>query len=72
MVGNYYNGYTRSVFIRAFIVLLLNDLFDFNEFMHKLRLQPTALVDCVNTEQYTTVIEDIYNWRSRNKISFKY
>jgi hypothetical protein len=57
MVGNYYNGYTRSVFIRAFIVLLLNDLFDFNEFMHKLRLQPTALVDCVNTEQYTTVIE---------------
>ena len=72
MVGNYYYGYDRSTFVRAFIPLLSNDNFDFNEFMHKLRLQPSALVDCVNSEQYRTVIEDIYNWRSRNKISFKY
>ncbi len=72
MVGTYYEGYNRSTFIRAFIPLLSNVKFDFNEFMHKLRLQPIALVDCVNSEQYRTVIEDIYNWRSRNKISFKY
>jgi len=72
MVGTYYNGYNRAIFIRAFIHLLSNDKFDFNEFMHKLRLQPSALVDCVDSEQYRTVIEDIYNWRSRNKISFKY
>jgi len=72
MVGTYYNGYDRTIFVRAFIPLLSNDKFDFNEFMHKLRLQPSALVDCANSEQYRTVIEDIYNWRSRNKISFKY
>lgn len=72
MVGTYYDGYNRSTFIRCFINLLSNDKFDFNEFMHKLRLQPSALVDCVNTDQYRTVIEDIYNWRSRNKISLKY
>lgn len=72
MIGIFYEGYDRTTFIRAFIPLLLNDKFDFNEFMHKLRLQPSALVDCVNAEQYRTVIEDIYNWRSRNKISFKY
>jgi len=72
MVGTYYDGYDRAIFVRAFIPLLSNDKFDFNEFMHKLRLQPSALVDCVNSEQYRTVIEDIYNWRSRNKISFKY
>jgi len=72
MVGTYYDGYDRTIFVRAFIPLLSNDKFDFNEFMHKLRLQPSALVDCVNSEQYRTVIEDIYNWRSRNKISFKY
>ena len=72
MVGTYYNGYDRRPFISAIIFLFSNDLFDFNEFMHKLRLQPSALVDCVNAEQYRTVIEDIYNWRSRNKVSFKY
>lgn len=72
MVGTYYNGYDRTTFVRSFISLLSNDKFDFNEFMHKLRLQPSALVDCANSEQYRTVIEDIYNWRSRNKISFKY
>ena len=71
MVGTYYDGYDRSVFIRAFITLLSNNKFDFNEFMHKLRLQPSALVDCVNTDQYRTVIEDIYNWRSRNKVNLR-
>ena len=71
MVGTYYDGYDRSVFIRAFIPLLNNDKFDFSEFMHKLRLQPSALVDCVNADQYRTVIEDIYNWRSRNKVNLR-
>ena len=71
MVGTYYDGYDRSVFIRAFIPLLNNDKFDFSEFMHKLRLQPSALVDCANSDQYRTVIEDIYNWRSRNKINLR-
>ena len=71
MVGTYYDGYDRTVFIRAFIPLLSNDKFDFSEFMHKLRLQPSALVDCVKSDQYRTVIEDIYNWRSRNKINLR-
>jgi hypothetical protein len=71
MVGTYYEGYDRSVFIRAFIPLLNNEIFDFSEFMHKLRLQPSALVDCVNVDQYRTVIEDIYNWRSRNKVNLR-
>lgn len=71
MIGTYYDGYNRSVFIKSFISLLKNDKFDFSEFMHKLRLQPSALVDCVNADQYRTVIEDIYNWRSRNKINLR-
>jgi hypothetical protein len=71
MVGTYYEGYDRSTFIRAFIPLFSNDKFDFSEFMHKLRLQPSALVDCVNADQYRTVIEDIYNWRSRNKVNLR-
>lgn len=72
MIQPYYSNYNRSTFIGTMLTLFLNENFDFNEFMHKLRLQPTALVDCSNREQYKTLIEDIYNFRSRNKISLRY
>jgi hypothetical protein len=72
MIKPYYHNYTRSTFVGTMLGLFLNDSFDFNEFMHKVRLQPTALVDCANREQYKTLIEDIYNYRSRNKVSLRY
>jgi hypothetical protein len=72
MVKPYYNGYNRTFFVGVMISLFKNEKFDFNDFMHKVRLQPTALVDCANRDQYRTLIEDIYNYRSRNKISLRY
>lgn len=72
MIKPYYIGYNRTIFIGTMIGMFLNKNFDFNEFMHKLRLQPTALLDCSNREQYKTLIEDIYNYRSRNKISLRF
>jgi hypothetical protein len=72
MIKPYYNGYNRSTFVGTMIGLIQKDVFDLNEFMHKLRLQPTALVDCANREQYRTLIEDIYNWRSRQKVNLRY
>jgi hypothetical protein len=72
MIKPYFKGYNSSRFIGTMITLFRCEAFDFNEFMHKLRIQPTALVDCVNREQYKTLIEDIYNYRSRNKVSLKY
>lgn len=72
MLKPYYLGYNRSTFVGTMITLFSNPNFDFNEFMHKVRLQPTALVDCANRDQYKTLIEDIYNYRSRNKISLRY
>lgn len=72
MIQPYYSNYNRSTFIGTMLTLFQNDNFDFNEFMHKLRLQPTALVDCSNREQYKTLIEDIYNFRSRNKVNLRY
>lgn len=72
MVKPYYKGYNNASFVGTLITLFKIEKFDFNEFMHKLRLQPTALVDCRNREQYKTLIEDIYNYRSRNKINLRY
>ncbi len=72
MIKPYFMYYNTRAFVAAIMVLFKNKNFDFNEFMHKVRLQPTALVICARSEQYKTLIEDIYNYRSRNKISLKY
>lgn len=68
----YYNGYNKSSFVGTMITLFCNKNFNYNEFIHKLSLQPTSLVDCANREQYKSLIEDIYNYKSRLKISLKY
>lgn len=72
IIKTYYAGYARTGFVGTMIGMFNNENFDFNEFMHKVRLQPTALVDCANRDQYKTLIEDIYNYRSRNKINLRY
>jgi hypothetical protein len=72
LIGSIYEGFSRRSFVAAILPIFSNKNFDFNEFMHKLRLQPTALVDCVTTVQYRVLIEDIYNYRRREKVSLKY
>lgn len=72
MIKQYYDGYNRSSFVGTMIGMMTNEKFDFNDFMHKLRLQPTALVDCANRAQYKTLIEDIYNYRRREKVNLRY
>lgn len=72
MIKPYFAGYNKIVFVGTMITLFNNQNFDFNEFMHKVRLQPTALVDCANRDQMRTLIENIYNYRSRNKINLRY
>jgi hypothetical protein len=72
LIKPYYQGYTRSIFVSTMIGLFKNKNFDYSEFMHKLRLQPKALVDCANREQQKLLIEEIYNFKSRNKINLRY
>ena len=72
MIKPYYIGYNRTGFVGTMIGLLQKETFDFNDFMHKIRLQPTALVDCASRDQYRTLIEDIYNYKRREKISLRY
>ncbi len=72
LIKPYYIGYNRTSFVGVMILLFQNKNFDFNEFMHKIRLQPTALVNCADRDQYRALIENIYNYRSRQKVSLKY
>lgn len=72
MVLPYYGGAKRKVFIFAMLSLLQNEKFSFDEFMHKLKMQPTAMQDCVSTTAYIAMIEVIYNFRRSEKVNLRY
>lgn len=68
----YYGGYKRTSFVSVMISLFRNENFDFDEFVRKLEYQSTALVDCANRDQYLSLIEDIYNFKKRDKVNLRY
>jgi len=72
LVQPYYNGCKRRGFIYAMIGLLKNKRFDITEFLNKLKQQPTALMDLPTTTAYVELIEEIYNYRRRDKINLRY
>lgn len=68
----YYDGYKRRSFIYAMLNLFTNQKFNFDEFLRKLELQPTELKDCAQQDQYIEIIEEIYNYRRREKVNLRY
>ena len=72
LIKPYYIKYNKPIFVGTMLSLFINPIFDYSEFMHKVRIQPKALVDCANREQQKLLIEEIYNYRSRNKINLRY
>ena len=72
IIGKYYEGYKRRWFVYALIKLLNKDNFEFTEFLQKLKLQPTALQDCINVHQYVELIEEIYNYRRSVKVNLRF
>jgi hypothetical protein len=71
-IATYYAGYKRRSFIYAMLQMFKNLNFDFDEFMQKLKLQPTALKDCTTTTQYVALIEEIYNYRRKDKVGLRF
>jgi hypothetical protein len=72
LIGKYYEGFKRKSFVRAMNEILNKPQFDFSQFIQKLKVQPTALLDCNDSSQYKLLIEEIYNYRSRDKINLRY
>jgi hypothetical protein len=68
----YYDGYKRRAFIYAMYNLLYNPNFEFTEFIQKLKIQPTALQHCTDVAQYVALIEEIYNYKRRDKVNLRY
>ena len=46
--------------------------FNFDEFIHKVKLRPNMLVPCGTTDQYVEMIEDIYNFKRSKKVNLRF
>lgn len=67
MVGQYYKGNKRRSFVMAMLKCFKNKEYNHSVFMSKISYQSTKLVDCTNEKEYLTLIEEIYNFKSRDK-----
>ena len=69
-------GYNSSNFVRTMVILFekKSGVFNFEEFVHKLELRPTALKPCGDKRSYSELIEDIYNYKRRvdEKVSLRF
>ena len=52
--------------------ILKHENFDFMEFLNKIKLQSIKLIDCSNVSQYKLLIEEIYNYRRRDKVNLRF
>jgi hypothetical protein len=72
MIKPYYEGFNRRVFVAAMLGILKIDVFSISELISKLKSNPTGLQHCNDVSQYKLLIEDIYNYRRREKVNLRY
>jgi hypothetical protein len=72
MIKPYYDGFQRRIFVGAMLGILKIESFSISELISKLKSNPTGLQHCNDVTQYKLLIEDIYNYRRREKVNLRY
>ena len=72
ILRQYFDRYNDTTFVQALIKLMKNEDFSFSKFVSKVAMQPTSLVPCRSVSAYLALIEDIYNYKSREKVLLRY
>ena len=72
MFKPYYDGFNRTVFVAAMIGMFKHENYNHSQMITKVKNNPTALTHCSNVTQYKILIEEIYNFRSREKVSLRF
>jgi hypothetical protein len=72
MLEGVYDGFRRRAFVFAMMYLLGKPHFDFMEFLQKVKAQPTLLSHCNEAKQYVLLIEEVYNYRRREKVNLRF
>lgn len=66
-------GYSKSIFVRAMLRVMLRKEFSFEEFIHKVSVRPGMIHMCGTVDQYIEMIETIYNYNRRGgKVNLRF
>lgn len=68
----YYEGYNRAALVRTMVGIFRIEYYSHEQFIRKLKNNPSALTHCANIGQYKLLIEDIYNFKSHAKVSLRF
>jgi hypothetical protein len=68
----YYDGFNRPVFVTAMIGIFKIEYYSHSRLLDRLSANPTSIQHCANVTQYKLMLEDIYNFRSREKVSVRF
>ena len=72
MFKPYYDGYNRATFVRTLITMFKNENYIHVDMISKLANNPSVLTHCANVTQYKFLLEDIFNFRRREKVNLRY
>jgi hypothetical protein len=72
MLKPYYDGFHRRVFVAAMLGLLKQEQFSISELISKLKFNPSGIQHCNDVTQYKLLIENIYNYKRREKVNLRY
>lgn len=72
MLKKHIDFYNETLFVRAMLSLFKNENYNHSVFLQKLAYQSAAMQKCTSISAYVLLIEDIYNYRNRNKVSLRY
>jgi len=71
-VKPYYEGFNRRIFVAAMIGLFKVPHYSHERLIQRISSNPTSMQHCSNVSQYKLMIEEIYNFRSREKVSLRF
>lgn len=72
MFKPYYDGFNRKGFVASMIGMFKHENYNHSQMIQKVKNNPIALTHCSNVTQYKILIEEIYNFRSRVKVSLRF
>jgi hypothetical protein len=68
----YFDGFKSRSFVFSLMKLMNNPDFSITELLQKVKIQPSALQSCVHVNQMTSLIEEIYNYKRRDKVNLRF
>jgi hypothetical protein len=72
MIKPYYAYYYRRIFVITMVAMFKNKDYNHNQLITKLNHCPIPLENRINVTQQKLLIEEIYNYKSRDKVSLRY